>query len=499
MSAFTISSSVLFLTTFTFVQIDSGQFPGYFYPESPNPPFHFDEPSTSPPIYVPPVFSDEPPQVITSDPPSQDYLPPKPTTSYLPPPSNEIFPPLLPPTLHDDDSVVIPAFPSPSNSPKPDYGQPAFQIQSMSCIQGSSFRVDFKTDGLIPWYPVIEESNEECVETRRKNVFRINLNNFEAMLRCGVKRCSKDNLNDGGRDDGINFNMCATIRVPTVRGVRLPEDKIITLMCTPQDRVVSKTRHIKLGTNKILSNIHGRSNQNIIASGGSQNDLKTLISIFKRPPGSNTFDQTVQPNSVIDLGEELLLRAVVNDEDGWKSSQLGSLVATGLQSKKSVILLDENGCVNSMMRSICPKKPQKVSPLTTELYFRAFLFQESPQGDEIVLSLKMHGCLNPRDCSKSDICQEKTSGRTKTKRATVKLYEQIHENLQKNASNEIEDWESELVFRVQPPIVNRKTIQTSKSSILYDFGTNIILVGVCLCTLLFVLLTCCLCYKKKYA
>lgn len=63
----------------------------------------------------------------------------------------------------------------------------------------------------------------------------------------------------------------------------------------------------------------GRSSTGFVATGGTQKDLKTRIGIFRKRSGSNVFDQNVQSDSVIQLGEELALRALINEEDGNKT------------------------------------------------------------------------------------------------------------------------------------------------------------------------------------
>lgn len=199
---------------------------GYIYPA---PPVQLDEP---PPLYLPPVFSDEIPQ-----PPNPPYLPP----------SNEVYPPQLPPMISSDDAVVVPALPPPQTaSPYPPSRSllpPQLLIQNMSCTQGSNFRATFKLANDLPQFPVVDDATEGCISPINGNLFRIDLESFNGMLKCGVRRCK-----GGARNQE---NMCVVIRLPAVRGVRLPEDGMVTLMCTPQERVVIQTRHVKLGSNKI--------------------------------------------------------------------------------------------------------------------------------------------------------------------------------------------------------------------------------------------------------
>ncbi|XP_066156030.1 uncharacterized protein [Euwallacea fornicatus] len=335
----------------------------YIYPAPPLPPGQLDEPSPLPPtIYLPP---DE------TQPPHTGYLPPLPS----------------------DDTIVIPAQPPPSSylPPRNQDSQPRqLKIENMSCVQGINFRATFRvTSGNLP---VVDDAHEECIKHLPGNSYRIDLDSLNSMLKCGVRGCQSGKMEAGEE------NMCVVVRVPSVRGIKLPEDETVTLMCVPQERVVSQTRHVKLGSNKIQPVSKARSNDGVIATGGTKKNLKTRIGIFKKRPGSGVFDQNVQSDSVIELGEELLLRTVVDEGDGWKNSLIGPVQITGLNSKKSATLVNQQGCVNPEMKSICPRQVVRINPLVTELNFRAFLFQEEPQGDEMVISVRTQGCVQAQDC-----------------------------------------------------------------------------------------------------
>ncbi|XP_066260436.1 uncharacterized protein [Euwallacea similis] len=335
----------------------------YIYPAPPLPPVQLDEPSSlPPPIYLPPV---------EIQPPQAGYLPPLPS----------------------DDTIVIPAQPPPNSYLPPlnqDLQPHHFKIENMSCVQGMNFRATFKM--AFSDLPVVDDAHEGCIKHLPGNSYRIDLESLNNMLKCGVRRCQSGKMKAGEE------NMCVVVRVPTVRGIRLPEDKTVTLMCVPQERVVSQIRHVKLGNNKIQPVFKARSNDGVIATGGTKKDLKTQIGIFKKRPGSAVFDQNVQADSLIELGEELLLRTIINEGDGWKNSLIGPVQITGLNSKKSAVLVNQQGCVNPEMKSICPRQPVRVNPLVTELNFRAFLFQEEPQGDEMVVSVRTQGCVQAQDC-----------------------------------------------------------------------------------------------------
>jgi hypothetical protein len=77
---------------------------------------------------------------------------------------------------------------------------------------------------------------------------------------------------------------------------------------------------------------------------------------------------------------------------------MGSVVIRSASSHRSAVLVDEHGCRNPTLRSICPHQPQQVAPLTVHFPFRAFLFQGAAPADDLMLSVRMSACLRPRDC-----------------------------------------------------------------------------------------------------
>lgn len=77
---------------------------------------------------------------------------------------------------------------------------------------------------------------------------------------------------------------------------------------------------------------------------------------------------------------------------------MGPVVIRSSNSQKSLTLVEENGCRSAGIRNICPFQPRQMTPLDNVLHFRAFLFQDSARGDDMVLSVRMLGCLNAQDC-----------------------------------------------------------------------------------------------------
>lgn len=67
---------------------------------------------------------------------------------------------------------------------------------------------------------------------------------------------------------------------------------------------------------------------------------------------------------------------------------------------RSVVLVDNTGCRDARMRSVCPDNPLQVAPLVTTLAVKAFMFQGMDSGDEMIMSVRMIGCLLQEDCFK---------------------------------------------------------------------------------------------------
>lgn len=210
---------------------------GYNYPPPQPPLVQFDEPSTPSTVYLPqaplfpPIFQEE--ELL---PPSQ--LPPIPIGTYLPP---SVYPPLgTPPEIFSDiDTIGIPPVPTPGSL----YQTPIskMKVLNMSCILNNYFRSTIQIDGRSSFQPplVIDDASSGCITPSTSGIFAIDMENSRRMSQCGVRRCSS----------GISskINMCVTVRMPTIQGLKLPEDGLVTLHCTPQDSVVSHTKHLRLG------------------------------------------------------------------------------------------------------------------------------------------------------------------------------------------------------------------------------------------------------------
>lgn len=76
---------------------------------------------------------------------------------------------------------------------------------------------------------------------------------------------------------------------------------------------------------------------------------------------------------------------------------LQRLAPTG-EVLNSAMLVTTSGCVNPTMRSICPYPPVFEPPLGYRFGFRAVMFQGMKSGDEMVMSVRILGCIDQRDC-----------------------------------------------------------------------------------------------------
>nr|XP_023013806.1 uncharacterized protein LOC111503676 [Leptinotarsa decemlineata] len=435
---------------------------GYHYPQL-HPPVQFDEtPAPDPPgVYLPPQYQDE---VIPPFPvPDPTYLPP------LPP----IYPPLAtPPDIFSDEDTIAISTPPPSSLYQAP--SPQMKIVNMSCVQDSFFKSTFRLNSRsFSPPPVIDDGVDGCITSGSAGVHSIDMEGSRKMASCGVRRCSAGS--------GSRANMCVVVRMPTVKGVKLPEDFVVTLQCIPQESIVSHTKQIRLGPTSVE---RGRSSNNaIVASGGGKQKFHSQMVLLRKSPGSNNFDQILQSGSVVFLGEDIILRAIVQDGDGWKFSRMGPVTLRSSNSQKSLTLVEENGCRSPGMKLICPFQPRQLSPLDTMLHFRAFLFQDSQRGDDMVLSVKMLGCLHSQDCFRNGICDQPNLSAPSRSKRSIK-------------NNDTTNWESQIQFRVQ--MSQEDTPRSGKFMNQFHFSTYhivIFVIGIFITVLLLLFIF--HCYRKN--
>lgn len=137
-----------------------------------------------------------------------------------------------------------------------------------------------------------------------------------------------------------------------------------------------------------------------IARGGNQQPFHTQINLYRN--SLNGFTKLLEPNGIVQLGEELMVRAQVKSGDGWNYSRIADVTLQRLgsfgQILNSAVLITSNGCVHPSMASICPLPPIFEPPLGHSLRFKVVMFQEMKSGDEMAISVRMVGCIDQRDC-----------------------------------------------------------------------------------------------------
>lgn len=212
---------------------------GYNYPV-PYPPFSDEISTTSLPhfSYGPPTL--DLPKVNQTIPSIQaDY----PDNSYLPP-DITLQPPQFDP-VPIEDSVVIPLPPTNQYLPSTSANQydtmvARLKVSNMSCFDDpvrGYFRASMTLTRLTT-IPVIDDATADCV-TVTGNVFRLNIEG-DRMKKCAVRFCA----------NGVN--MCVNIRVPSIKGLKLGDDTLLTLRCRPQERVVSHTKYFKINAKNLV-------------------------------------------------------------------------------------------------------------------------------------------------------------------------------------------------------------------------------------------------------
>ncbi|XP_055844653.1 uncharacterized protein LOC129911042 [Episyrphus balteatus] len=356
-----------------------------------------------PPAAENPVFlGDNPTPTTTTKKPNQGYYYDPPGTSF---PENPIF--------QDSGSGKVP--------------QVRLHVKEMRCLENKNgfFRAVLQIESFLSTTPLIEnDSNDpKCSVKLNRNLLIVNVE-AEDFQKCGVHYCGKE--------------LCLRLRFPSIRGIRTSFDSLLALRCTTQNRVAAKTHALKMG---ISNDIRKAKNTDVYAHGGAQNEFRTHIELLRKT--SNGFSKRLEPNDVVRLGEELLLRAHVGAGDGWNFTKLTDvnlqLISGTGDLTRSVNLITSHGCVNPSMRSICPQIPIFEPPLGHRFQFKAVMFQEMRSGEEMVLSMKVTGCLEQNDCLIN--VQDCNGGGTNFKRQ--------RRNTQNNSTNFSEF--SKISFRVEMP------------------------------------------------
>ncbi|XP_004517821.1 uncharacterized protein LOC101451116 [Ceratitis capitata] len=312
------------------------------------------------------------------------------------------------------------------------------RVHEMRCMQqsGGYFRAVLKVDSFIGATPTVDnDASDKRCELKLARSYVVTDIAEEDFEKCGVHECGKD--------------LCLRLRFPTIRGMRTSTDGILTLHCKIQERVAVKTHALKMS---VSNEVQARS-LGTYAHGGTQLPFRTHVELFRRTPKG--FTRQLDTDSAVLLGEELLLRAHVIAGDGWSYTKLTDVnvqrISPTGELLNNVALITSRGCINPSMQSVCSQPPSYDPPLGHRLSFKAVMFQGMRSGDELVLSMRITGCLEARDCHVDASNCSAITNLWRRKRNT-NLSDESHSEYEKRASNGAEVSEiSRIAFRVMMP------------------------------------------------
>ena len=140
----------------------------------------------------------------------------------------------------------------------------------------------------------------------------------------------------------------------------------------------------------------------------------------------------------------------VNLYSGWNHTKLTDVnlqrIAPSGEILNSANLVTSLGCINPSMKSICPIPPSFEPPLGHRLSFKAVMFQGMRSGEELVMSIKIAGCLEHVDCFVNTQSCNNGAGNNP---AISRLRRSLHNNITTNATEFAEI--SSISFRVEMP------------------------------------------------
>ncbi|XP_071577826.1 uncharacterized protein [Temnothorax nylanderi] len=265
-------------------------------------------------------------------------------------------------------------------------------VEEMSC-QNTGDELFFRASIKAPRNsapPVIDNATGDvCRAIAVRDSYRISFER-DQVWDCGVVDCSADG----------NQSYCLDLRFPVIPGLRVREDHRVTLRCKTQQRIAYHTRQISVKTLEAKArNVPG------VLNGGAENALNVDVGLFRKTYGSrNIFDARIKSGGTVVLGEEILLRVLVNGDDSWRHSKIGQVTVHYVEERQrqkivnSLWILDKDGCLNPDVHEICPREQYAVSPLENYLIFQAFMFEGMKETDEIFLTVKTTACLESVDC-----------------------------------------------------------------------------------------------------
>ncbi|KAK2714652.1 hypothetical protein QYM36_009022 [Artemia franciscana] len=309
-------------------------------------------------------------------------------------------------------------------------------------------------------------SGAVTLKIEKNNVFGVNTN------RVGKLKKSSDPKN-------VNVPwLCVSIRIPVVAGLKLPEDELIMVKCKPQDRMVSEKKESDFnGASLAIQAVSVERRNPLTTFSGGKQEFLCEIGLFRRLAGTSLFSQRVTSGSLVDLGEEVQLRSIVRSGDGWNYSKLTDITVRRLRRDESVTaqtsdvanLVFNDGCRNAAFKMIAPNHPQRDSRnnLLQNFNFRVFLFQDMEDGDSILVSARVIGCVESIDCAPSLCSDDRQQGYGRRKRNVddnftpekigkireIEVHRIFHSNgtEQEVTPEALKGWETDMAVKVVMP------------------------------------------------
>uniref|UniRef100_A0A182QD02 ZP domain-containing protein n=1 Tax=Anopheles farauti TaxID=69004 RepID=A0A182QD02_9DIPT len=318
-----------------------------------------------------------------SDPDSTGYRYDPPANIYIPPSGGGVGR-----SLRDDPTLA-------ARSPI------RLQLNELACLRNSGgyFRAALTIQSALESVPLVDVENDggdslgACEVRLDQSRLLVDIA-WPDFGRCGVSPCGQTPARE----------LCLRVRFPAIAGMRTASDPVLTLQCRIQQRIVARTHSVRLG---VAEDVQGRAAAGTaFAVGGSQRPFRSQLGIFRRQNagggGGGAFTRALQPGGAVMLGEELMLRTQVSAGDGWNFTRLSEVVMQRLSPSGTVLnsasLVNANGCLNPLMRAISPVAPVFEAPLGYRLGFRAAMFQGMRSGDEMILRVRIVGCVDRREC-----------------------------------------------------------------------------------------------------
>lgn len=186
-------------------------------------------------------------------------------------------------------------------------------------------------------------------------------------------------------------------------------------------------------------------------------------------------------NTLIEVGQDVQLRAIVRAGDGWRYAKLKDLTiqratTNGDRDNRSksdkihsdiAYLVMEDGCRNPVYAAIAPKHPSVDgnNPLIVNFIFKAFMFQKMSDGDTLRISAKIVACQEVTDCQPSVCVDDDLAGYGRRRRRDVP-----HSSTGPldTSSNCTHNWTRDYEINVVMPGFTRNRIESSDQHLWRD-------------------------------